>query len=114
MANQQRTPLQLVQHDPAELERAKQLSPVEFFNKYVREEGEKVLTQAEYDNYTKEIARLRKSDGTTFRQAMYPAMPDETFPATLKDFEAARPKEDLNIKNKIVVYGTKDDTDRQE
>ena len=46
--------VKLSQADAKELQRCKE-SPVYFYNKYVRKEGQKELTQKEYDDFVKQI-----------------------------------------------------------
>jgi len=41
--------LQDVQKDPVDLELEQAMSTVDYYNRYVRKEGEKVLTQEVYD-----------------------------------------------------------------
>jgi hypothetical protein len=44
--------------DKEELQKCKD-SPVYFYNKYVRKDGEKELTEAEYENYVKQLEYQR-------------------------------------------------------
>ena len=48
----------LSQADQAELQKCKD-SPVYFYNKYVRKEGQKELTEAEYENFVKQVEYQR-------------------------------------------------------
>lgn len=48
--------LQDVQKDPVDLETSQALSSVDYYNRYIRKDGEKVLTQKRYD----EILQLKK------------------------------------------------------
>lgn len=48
----------LSQVDQEELQKCKD-SPVYFYNKYVRKEGQKELTQAEYENFVKQVEYQR-------------------------------------------------------
>lgn len=51
--------LQELQHDKEEIERCVQ-SPVYFYNRYVRKEGQKVLTEEEYRQYVLKSGELRE------------------------------------------------------
>ena len=55
--------LQHLQHDPVELERC-QKNPAYFYNKYVRKEGQPVLTEGEYEELVKKET-LRRNTITT-------------------------------------------------
>ena len=109
MANQPKLPLQQVQKDPAELERC-QKDPVYFYNKYIRREGEEVLTAEKYKAHVEAVEKYRNAAGVlkgrTGRE--YPIIPirDEAEGATAEMFEAAKPKENLDIKGEAIVYGT--------
>lgn len=46
------------QKDPSDIQGAKSLTPYEFYNKYIRQEGEKVLSEEEWN------AALRARKGT--------------------------------------------------
>jgi hypothetical protein len=48
----------LSQADQEELQKCKD-SPVYFYNKYVRKEGQKELTQAEYEDFVKQVEYQR-------------------------------------------------------
>lgn len=70
--------------DQEELQRCKD-SPVYFYNKYVRKEGQKELTEAEYNDFVKQVEyqrnmplKLRKhyKDRPLFPSECYEKLPD--------------------------------------
>lgn len=77
---------------------------VDFYNTYIRKEGEKVLIEEEYITLMSKLKKLKEKTINKFNQ--YPLILDECFPATKEDFYAAIPKE-IIVDNLIV--GTKGD-----
>lgn len=59
MVRPPKTQLQEAQLDPVDLETKQALSTVDYYNRYVRKEGEKVLTQAEYNKILKAKTDLK-------------------------------------------------------
>lgn len=65
-----------LQQDKEELERCQQ-SPVYFYNKYVRKEGQKILTEEEYENSVKKGEAFAILKGRRKDIYMYPITPEE-------------------------------------
>ena len=59
--------------DLDEMQKCRQ-SPVYFYNKYVRKEWEKELTEQEYSDFAKEVESLRNTPPQYWEHATYPMM----------------------------------------
>src|SRR5690606_28162906 len=71
--------------DQKELQKCKD-SPVYFYNKYVRKEGQKELTKAEYDDFVKQVEYQRNMPLKLRKHYKdQPLLPSECF-AKLPDF----------------------------
>ena len=59
--------LQPNQKDPNDSERSKELKPFEFYNKFIRKEGQPVLSEEQYAERIKQIEELKKNSNATSR-----------------------------------------------
>lgn len=72
------TSLVELQKDKEEIERCQQ-SPAYFYNRYIRREGEKVLSEEEYREYVLKAGELREKKGefAKIKPTYYPLTPEE-------------------------------------
>lgn len=69
----------LLSIDKDELQKCKD-SPVYFYNNYIRKEGQKELTQLEYDNFIKQIEYQRNTPFKLRKHyKYYPLLPGDCF-----------------------------------
>jgi hypothetical protein len=70
------------QKDPADVQgRKKPLTPCEYYNKYIREEGQKVLSEQEW---AERVAKRHSTEKLPERLQEYPLTPKDAFTNTGK------------------------------
>lgn len=99
-----KTQLMNAQHDPVEMKKCE--DPVYFYNRYVRKEGEKVLTKEEYEEHVKKVdIFLRGRKGNIIKGVQQYPYKDELYGITKEAFDAATPKMPLTGEIPL-IYGT--------